>query len=440
MPLAVTPTYPRVIVTPDGVRVLTAGVQGPQGPTGPTGATGPQGPTGPTGATGPAGSQILFGAGAPASGLGVDGDFYENTSNGDVYKKITGTWTLQDNLTGPQGATGAQGPQGIQGVQGIQGPQGATGPAGPGVPVGGAAGQVLKKVSAADFDSVWDTLTLASADFANQGTTTTVLHGNAAGNPAFGAVVEADQTLADNTTNDVSTTKHGYAPKAPNDATKFLDGTGAYDTVKDSDLATTDITTGDVSITKHGFAPKAPNDATKFLNGAGAWAVPAGAAGAELWDVVATLAADFTVTNALLQDVTGFTGAITSGQSYEVEVIGAASANDTGGDIAVALAATGTWTVLGAWFEGVIHVISGGTVGSPVAQGVTAFASTTLSTASPGLPIDNGDGASRPFRLSYFFTCSGNGNAKFQMGNNSAGPGRTSTLKAGTTFRLRRVG
>lgn len=32
------------------------------------------------------------------------------------------------------------------------------------------------------------TLNLASADFANQGTTTTVLHGNAAGNPSFGAV------------------------------------------------------------------------------------------------------------------------------------------------------------------------------------------------------------------------------------------------------------
>jgi len=36
------------------------------------------------------------------------------------------------------------------------------------------------------------TLTLPSADFANQGTTTTVLHGNAAGNPAFGSVVSAD--------------------------------------------------------------------------------------------------------------------------------------------------------------------------------------------------------------------------------------------------------
>src|SRR5688572_13447523 len=72
------------------------------------------------------------------------------------------------------------------------------------------------------------TLGLASSDFANQGTTTTVLHGNAAGNPAFGAVVEADITLADNTTNNASTTKHGFTPKYPNDATKYLDGTGAY--------------------------------------------------------------------------------------------------------------------------------------------------------------------------------------------------------------------
>lgn len=35
------------------------------------------------------------------------------------------------------------------------------------------------------------TLTLASSDFLNQGTTTTVLHGNAAGNPSFGAVALA---------------------------------------------------------------------------------------------------------------------------------------------------------------------------------------------------------------------------------------------------------
>jgi hypothetical protein len=69
---------------------------------------------------------------------------------------------------------------------------------------------------------------LASADFANQGTTTTLLHGNAAGNPSFGAVVENDQSLSDVTTLNVSTSKHGYVPKLPNDATKYLDGSGAF--------------------------------------------------------------------------------------------------------------------------------------------------------------------------------------------------------------------
>ncbi len=38
------------------------------------------------------------------------------------------------------------------------------------------------------------TLSLASSDFANQGTTTTVLHGNASGNPSWGAIVDGDIT------------------------------------------------------------------------------------------------------------------------------------------------------------------------------------------------------------------------------------------------------
>lgn len=39
---------------------------------------------------------------------------------------------------------------------------------------------------------------------------------------------DTDVAFTDNTTGDVSPTKHGYAPKAPNDASKVLDGTGAY--------------------------------------------------------------------------------------------------------------------------------------------------------------------------------------------------------------------
>lgn len=41
-------------------------------------------------------------------------------------------------------------------------------------------------------------------------------------------ISEAMQTLTDITTNNVSTSKHGYAPKLPNNASVFLDGTGNY--------------------------------------------------------------------------------------------------------------------------------------------------------------------------------------------------------------------
>lgn len=42
------------------------------------------------------------------------------------------------------------------------------------------------------------------------------------------ALPESQLTFTDITTNNVSTSKHGFAPKAPNDATKYLDGTGNY--------------------------------------------------------------------------------------------------------------------------------------------------------------------------------------------------------------------
>lgn len=74
-------------------------------------------------------------------------------------------------------------------------------------------------------------LHVATADaLGTAGTTTTVLHGNAAGSPTYGAVVEADQTLADNTTNNASTSAHGYLKKLDNTATHYMDGTGAWST------------------------------------------------------------------------------------------------------------------------------------------------------------------------------------------------------------------
>lgn len=53
-------------------------------------------------------------------------------------------------------------------------------------------------------------------------------HSNAAGG---GTIAESVITFTDITTNDVSTTKHGLVPKAPNDTTKFLRGDASWSTV-----------------------------------------------------------------------------------------------------------------------------------------------------------------------------------------------------------------
>lgn len=58
------------------------------------------------------------------------------------------------------------------------------------------------------------------------------------------------------------------------------DGTDvAYAAVTDAQLSTSNITTNNVSTSKHGFAPILPNDATKYLDGTGAYTVPAGGGG-----------------------------------------------------------------------------------------------------------------------------------------------------------------
>lgn len=91
------------------------------------------------------------------------------------------------------------------------------------------------------------------------GTTTTVLHGNAVGDPSFGSVVENDQSLSDVTTDNVSTSMHGYAPKSPNDPSEFLNGVGVY-----SRIAVTSVVGLNVSVSQSG---------TLQINGA---VVPAG--------------------------------------------------------------------------------------------------------------------------------------------------------------------
>jgi hypothetical protein len=97
---------------------------------------------------------ILSGAGVPLKTLGINGDFYIDTKNLNLYgPKTKGVWKITTSLksrevpvvanvigesgamgqtgakgaTGDKGATGASGPQGIAGVQGLTGLIGTTG-------------------------------------------------------------------------------------------------------------------------------------------------------------------------------------------------------------------------------------------------------------------------------------------------------------------------
>lgn len=76
------------------------------------GGIGPQGPPG------PAGSTWYTGGGTPAVGLGINGDLYLDQLTADVYKKLSGTWTLNLNIKGQNGANGTNGATGPQGPSG----------------------------------------------------------------------------------------------------------------------------------------------------------------------------------------------------------------------------------------------------------------------------------------------------------------------------------
>ncbi len=78
------------------------------------------GPAGADGADGAAGAVWRSGSGVPSNGTGIDGDFYLRTSNGDVYERQSGTYTVVANILGPQGPQGDPGADGSTGASVIE--------------------------------------------------------------------------------------------------------------------------------------------------------------------------------------------------------------------------------------------------------------------------------------------------------------------------------
>ncbi len=147
-------------------------------------------------------------------------------------------------------------------------------------------------------DVTTDNVTSTKHGFApkSPGDPTQYLNGDVT--PTWAFVRDSHLLLTDITTNNVTGGQHGFAPRSPSDATKFLNGavTPAFAQVKDSDLSTSDVTTNDVSSTKHGFAPKSPADSTQFLNGA---ATPAYASPFTAWVAVTYNSGDFTASGSM---------------------------------------------------------------------------------------------------------------------------------------------
>ncbi len=126
----------------------TPGKDGTDGEPGLPGTPG-SGQDGEDGVDGVDGATWNSGAGVPSDGLGKDGDYYLNTTNGNVYKRQAGHYVLVGNIRGPQG---------LQGDPGNNGANGATwfnGDGMPGVGIGAngdrylddLTGDVFKKVA-----------------------------------------------------------------------------------------------------------------------------------------------------------------------------------------------------------------------------------------------------------------------------------------------------
>lgn len=67
------------------------------------------------------------GAGAPSNAVGSDGDYYLNTTNGDVYLKSVGVYNVIVNLKGATGTSGYSGANGTSGYSGYSGFSGISG-------------------------------------------------------------------------------------------------------------------------------------------------------------------------------------------------------------------------------------------------------------------------------------------------------------------------
>jgi hypothetical protein len=165
------------IVTGWGTVTLPAA--GEPGPPGEPGTNGTNGTNGTDGADGADGKTVRNGSGAPAGSLGVDGDFYIDTTADAIYgPKTAGAWGSATSLVGPAGPMGETGPEG---------------PTGPAATVDGGAGTDLTGFIKGDGTELSAVVSVAHSDIAAMPTLT--LLGNDSGSTASPRALTASEAL-----------------------------------------------------------------------------------------------------------------------------------------------------------------------------------------------------------------------------------------------------
>ena len=119
----------------------------------------------------------------------------------------------------------------------------------------------------------WSTFNGKQDSYTNQGTTTTVLHGNASGVPTFGSIVEADMSLSNNATNDATTLRHGFLPILSGNTSQYLRADGAYATPSGvtSSYTSQTFTSKTTVVVTHGFGAY---PVVQIINNSGAVIIP----------------------------------------------------------------------------------------------------------------------------------------------------------------------
>jgi len=193
-------------------------------------------------------------------------------------------------------------------------------------------------------------------------------------------------------------------------------------------LSLSDNTTNDVSTTKHGFAPKAPNDTTKFLRGDGTWAVPNNNEG---WSIIVKSANQDVTNNATLQDDTDLQFSVVAGGHYMVSMNLTTSANNSTGDYKWGFAVS-SGTIKG---YGTIQSINT----TSAVQNVIVTANSTSATTAIAIGAESDLDFLVHSKIAYSFTASANATLKFQFANNAAGAGRTSRTWKGSILKYKRL-